>query len=140
MGRVFISHRGSDTAEAERLAAALAERGHVVRFDSWELVAGDSIIAWMNEGLESAGFVALCYSKAGVDAPWISREWMSALARQLDGHPITLLPVRLTGRQGPAIIADLKATDWMADPVRAVDELHRAIGVIEGRRRRGAGP
>lgn len=137
MARVFISHRGSDTSEAEKLAFALKVLGHVVRFDAWELVTGDSILGWMDEATGSAGFLALCYSTVGVDAPWISREWLSALGRQLEGHPITVLPVRLTGTDGPAIIADLKAADWMADPAQAVSDLHDAITAVEARR--GAG-
>lgn len=134
MARVFISHRGSDTAEAEKLARALKALGHVVRFDDWEVVTGDSILGWMEEATGSAGFLVLCYSAVGVDAPWVSREWLSALSRQLEGEPIRTLPVRLSGKTGPAILADIKAADWMADPARAVADLQGAIIKVEARR------
>ncbi len=127
MAIVFISHRGDDTAEAERLAGEIRAAGHEVRLDEWELSVGDSIIAWMNEATESAGILVLCLSSAGVLAPWISREWMSALARQLNGESVKLLPVRLTGGDPPALLADIKFADLTTDWGRGVAELLRAI-------------
>lgn len=97
MASVFISHRGSDVAEAERLAQEVRARGHTVWLDEWELEIGKSIVAEMNKGLSDATYVVVCFSDTGVTAPWMSREWMSALARQLNGEGIKLLPVRLTG-------------------------------------------
>ena len=80
MANLFISHRGADKVEAELLADEIRARGHQVWLDSWDIKVGDSIIAKLNEGLTGASFLVLCYSAAGVLAPWISREWMSALS------------------------------------------------------------
>jgi hypothetical protein len=127
---VFISHRGADSRPAQRLADALKAAGHQVWLDTWSIRLGDSIVARMDEGLESAAYVVVCYSSEPVTAPtaqWMSREWMSALARQLDGHGVRLLPVLLTGRQIPALLADLKYADLVADWDRGVAELLRAI-------------
>ena len=81
----------------------------------------------MNEGLEGAAYLVLCYSSDGVMAPWISREWMSALARQLDGCHVKILPVLLTGGSPPAILADIKYADLVRDWDRGVKQLLRAI-------------
>jgi hypothetical protein len=86
MANVFISHRRSDDEESEDLAKEIKQAGHTVWLDVWEINLGDSIIERMNEGLEGAAYLVLCYSSSGVSSPWISREWMSALARQLDGR------------------------------------------------------
>lgn len=127
MANVFISHRRSDVHEAERLAKEIRQAGHQVWFDEWEISIGDSIIQRMNEGLIGAGYVVVCYSSAGIEVPWMGREWLSALARQLDGHGVNLLPVLLKGGTPPAILADIKyadvATDWsagVADLLRAM--------------------
>lgn len=128
MPKVFISHRGADTEEAEKLAQRLRDEcGCEVRLDAWEIEIGDSIVAWMEEGLATSRFVVVCYSKHGVDAPWMSREWQSALARKLNGAGIGILPVYLTGREGPVLLADVKAADWMGDPDAAVKAVCRAI-------------
>ena len=69
----------------------------------------------MNSGLEGLKCLLLCLSDSGVNAPWIGIEWMSTLARKLNGHDITVIPVRLTGGEIPAILADIKGVDLVKD-------------------------
>ena len=111
MAAIFISHRGRDQAEAPRLASELSVAGHDVRLDVWDLHVGDSVVEWMNSGLKGSRYLVLCYSSAGTLAPWIDREWMSSLARQLNGEDVRVLPARLTGDDAPAILADIKYAD-----------------------------
>src|SRR5580704_6705666 len=97
MASVFICHRGADQAAAERLARELRERGHDVWLDTWKIELGDSIIERINSGLFAASYLVLCCSAAQSTSAWMDREWMSALARQLGGADVRVLPVRLTG-------------------------------------------
>ncbi|MEV0584270.1 toll/interleukin-1 receptor domain-containing protein [Nonomuraea sp. NPDC050310] len=127
MASVFLSHRVPDEDAAVRLATDLRGRGHDVWLDTWEIGLGDSIVGRMNEGLTGSAYVVLCYSDHGVATPWMSREWMSALARQLDGAGVRVLPVRLTGGSPPAILADVKYADLTTDWAGGVDALHRAL-------------
>lgn len=127
MSKVFISHRTVDMAEATRLAQEVQNAGHQVWLDDWEIVTGDSIIAEIEKGLQDAEYVVLCLSFDGVMAPWISQEWMSTLARQLNGKGVKLLPVHLTGGDLPAILADIKTADLVSDWSTGVSELLRAI-------------
>src|SRR5690554_5332822 len=115
MAVVFIAHRRSDAKIAEKLATAIREAGYDVWLDAWEIGLGDSIVGKMNEGLEKLKLLILCFSSDGVEAPWISREWMTTLARQLDGQRVKILPVRLSGGDPPAILADLRYADLVAD-------------------------
>lgn len=127
MSNVFISHRGSDIGLAERLAQELKTAGHDVWLDEWNLAIGDSIIHSIDAGLAAANYVIVCYSADGVMAPWMSREWMSALARQLNGVRVKVLPVRLSGGTPPAILADIKYADLVADWANGVRQLLRAM-------------
>lgn len=127
MSNVFVSHRGADSVAAERLADELSDRGHTVWLDVWTVGVGDSIVAKINEGLTGATYLVLCYSAAGSLSPWMSQEWMSALARQLGGADIKVLPVRLTGGEPPAILADIKYADLVADWAAGVDALCAAM-------------
>lgn len=127
MATVFISHRGQDANEAEQLARDIRAAGHSVWLDVWAIKPGDSIVRQINDGLEAADYVVVCYSSADVTSPWMSREWMPTLARQLEGHAVKLIPVLLTGRRIPAINADLKHADLLSDWTRGVAELLRAI-------------
>jgi hypothetical protein len=127
MASVFISHRGADTALATRLAERLRAARHDVWLDAWEIGLGDSIIGRMDEGLASSTYVVLCLSADGVHAPFISREWMATLARQLEGAAVKLLPVRLSGGAPPAILADLRYADLVSDWDTGEAELLKAL-------------
>lgn len=126
MANVFLSHRKADAAEAERLAQELKAAGHQVWFDEWEINIGDSIVERINQGLEGATYLVLCYSSSGMSG-WVNREWMSALARQLEGKGVKILPVLLTGGKAPAILADIKHAELVDDWDKGVQALLRAI-------------
>jgi hypothetical protein len=127
MANIFISHRSTDTSQAEKLASDLRNAGHWVWLDEWVIGLGDSITGKMNEGLSGSAYVVLCLSSSSVTSPWMSREWLSALARQLNGQNVKLLPVRLSGGDIPPIIADLKYADAVKDYQVALAELLKAV-------------
>lgn len=122
----FISHRGSDSPQAERLARALRDKGFDVWLDLDEIKPGDSIIARMNEGLERASHLLLLYSDDATEGAWMDREWLSFLARQLNGADVKVIPVRIGRSLGPALLADVKyvdlVTNWSAG-VRALEDV-----------------
>lgn len=127
MAAVFISYRSADHAEAERLAAELRAHGHDVWLDTWELHVGDSVVQKMNDGLAGAAYLVLCFSPNSSVSPWQEREWMSALHRQVSGKGVRLLPVRLTGGEAPAILADIKHVDLTAGWPEGVQALLAAM-------------
>lgn len=127
MANVFICHRKADDPEAEQLAQAIRDAGHHVWLDEWNIGIGDSIIGRMNEGLEGAAYVVVCYSSSGSTSAWMSREWMSALSRQLNGNGVKLLPVNLTGGEPPALLDDLKWADLVKDRAKGLSQLLKAI-------------
>jgi hypothetical protein len=126
MANVFISHRGADTDAAERLAVEIKRAGHSIWFDEWQISVGDSIVARIEQGLQGSHYLVLCYSSSGM-SPWMDREWMSALARQLSSHDVKVLPALLTGGQPPAILADVKFADLVSDWDRGVQAILRAL-------------
>ena len=126
MANVFISYRKADYLKAEQLATEIRSAGHEVWLDEWKIDIGDSIIQKINEGLEGASYLVLCYSSHGVASPWIGREWTSTLARQLNGEQIKILPALLDGNP-PSILSDLKYADLMTNWSKGVDEILKAI-------------
>lgn len=126
MPNVFISHRKSDAQQAEQLANELRRAGHEVWFDEWKIDIGDSIVERVDQGLEETDYLILCFSSSDL-SPWVNREWMSTLARQLSGHGVKILPVLLTGGNPPAIIEDIKYANLVKDWSKGVSNLLRAI-------------
>jgi hypothetical protein len=57
----------------------------------------------------------------------MSREWMSTLARQLEGIGVKILPVRFPGGKPPALLADIKYIDLSANWDVGIDQLHAAL-------------
>jgi hypothetical protein len=127
MAKVFVSYRRRDLPQVERLASEIRAAGHNVWFDEWEISLGDSVVQKIGEGLAGAAYLVLCCSPAGTDSGWMGREWMSALARQLNGAGIYILPVLLSGGTPPAILADLRYADLSRDWHLGVRELLSAI-------------
>jgi hypothetical protein len=127
MANVFVSHRKADDQAAELLAKGLRDAGHQVWLDEWNIGLGDSIVQRINEGLQGAAYVVVCYSSSGVTSPWMSQEWMTSLARQLEGHKVRILPVRLTGGDPPPILFGIKYADLVKDWTKGMAELLRAL-------------
>ena len=127
MAKIFVSHRTADVDDARRLAQDLRAFGHEVWLDEWAISVGDSIVAEINSGLEPIRYLVLCYSDVGVDSPWMSREWMSTLARQLNGANVKILPVRFAGGTPPALLEDIKYVDLSADWTDGVRQLRAAL-------------
>ncbi|MCD0444307.1 toll/interleukin-1 receptor domain-containing protein [Glycomyces sp. A-F 0318] len=125
--RVFVSHRASDAVTARTLAEDFEARGIPTWLDAWEINIGDSIVERINDGLASVEYVVVCYSAEGVSSPWMGREWMSTLARQLEGRSVRLLPAMLPGGQVPEILADLLYADLANDWDHGVNQLLAAM-------------
>lgn len=126
MPNVFLCHRKPDAALVEKLANQLKSLGHHIWFDEWEIGIGDSIVAEINKGLTGNHYLVLCYSAHG-PSDWTDREWHSTLHRQLSGHPVKILPARISGGEPPAILADIKYADFVADWNKALSDLQRSI-------------
>jgi hypothetical protein len=127
MANVFVSHRTADLELAERLAISLRGAGHEVWLDEWKINVGDSIVEKIDQGLQGATYVIVCYSSAGVMSPWMSREWMASLSRQLNGRGVKLLPARLSGGEAPAILDDIRYADFVKDWSKGLADLLRSI-------------
>ena len=126
MANVFISHRGADLAIATKLATELRDKGpHTVWLDDWKIDLGVSIVQKINEGLAGPAALVLCLSASS--SAWMDVEWMTTLARQLNGENVKLLPVRLTGGSLPPILADRKYADLSADWGHGVAALLKAL-------------
>lgn len=126
MSKVFICHRGADSALAEQLAMEIRSAKHDVWLDLWKIGIGDSVVAEIDKGLTATNYLVLCYSAEGT-SDWTDREFHSTLHRQLSGQLVKVLPVRLSGGVPPAITADIKYADLVADWKKGVSDLLSAI-------------
>jgi TIR domain len=128
VANVFVCYRGPGAVTAIRLASELRDAGHQVWLDEWEIGLGASIIGRMSEGLgDRAAYLLLCISRNGMDAPWISRDWLATLARRLEGHGVRILPVLLERGSSPRVVPGLPCADLASNWAAGLADLQRAL-------------
>lgn len=118
MHHIFISHAGSDSVVAEKLADDLKIAGHDVCVDLQELELGDDSIEFMNDAIADAHTVLILFSKDTTLAKWQRLEINAALwneKAQAGGNCIVLRldDTPLPPLWGPKVYGklDVKDTD-----------------------------
>lgn len=104
---VFISYSRADATMARRIRSELERGGLDVWFDESEINPGESFLARMSEGLAKASYVVLLCSPASLSSRWVSREWMSTLART----DRVLVPVKIAPVEMPVLLSDILYVD-----------------------------
>jgi hypothetical protein len=104
-GRVFLSHAGSDSEVARRVAALLEASQLVPVLDRNELDAGDSFLDFMEQALSTSDYCLLLWSAAAASRKWVREEWQAALHRSVEEARSFLLVGRLDGHPLPALLA-----------------------------------
>lgn len=106
---VFFSYSSRDRSQVERFARIL-QKDHGLSYwiDTNEILAGDSLIGKINEGLSVSEVVVLWVTARSVRSNWVKIEWESTLARQtaLGLHRIVPI-VAEDGIELPIVLADV---------------------------------
>jgi len=92
---VFLSHSAKDKAVVRAVAERLKKDGLRVWFDEWEIRAGDSIPAKVEEGLEHSRVLVLCMSANAFGSEWVQLEAGTFRFRDPLNKERRFIPVRL---------------------------------------------
>jgi|SRR5579871_64575 len=93
--RAFISHGTQDRAFVERFAVDLRANGVDAWYAAWEINAGDSIRAKIDQGLAECEVFIIVLSKASINRPWVQTELDAATVRKLDGKVQKIIPIKI---------------------------------------------
>src|SRR5437867_13240136 len=104
----FLSHNSSDKEVAREIAMFLAAENITVWFDEWQISAGDSIVAKIEEGLKDCSHFVILWSQNASTSSWVRRELRSVLARAIETGVPKVIPVRLDATPLPELLADLR--------------------------------
>ena len=80
---VFLSHSSQDKPTVRAVAERLRDDGVRVWLDDWEIKAGDSIPAKIEEGLEHSHVLVLCMSANAFGSDWAQLESYTFHSRTL---------------------------------------------------------
>jgi TIR domain len=95
--------------------------------DEWEIHVGDSNVQKVNDALGTITHLVFLLSENSVRKPWVSKEWSAALMRQLSGHAVSVLPVRLDDCVIPTFLSDIRYADCRLSIRTGVSQIKRAL-------------
>ena len=128
---VFLSYAHDDRVQAQRLAAALADRGYTVWWDG--LIEGGAQFARsIRDALEAADAVIVLWSKASIESDWVCDEAAQGRERR------RLVPLSLDGSRPPLGFRQYQTIDlasWRGRPnAPQIEAIDRAVAAAIGHR------
>lgn len=125
--KLFLCHASADKPFVRQVRNDLANAGHSIWMDEFEIAVGDSIVQKINQATATADALILFVSQASAASDWVAREWNSALARMLSGASVRVLPAMIEECEVPAILADIKYADFRESYSRGLADLLSAL-------------
>lgn len=124
---VFLSHSSKDKAVVRAVAEQLQADGLRVWLDDWEIHAGDSIPAKIEEGLEHSRVLVLCMSADAFGSDWAQLESQTFRFRDRLNKERRFIPLRLDGAPIKGSLAQFSYINWLPE-VRE----HEYVKLLEG--------
>ena len=112
---VFLSHSSQDKDVVREIAKRLKKDKLRVWFDEWEIKAGDSIPAKIEEGLENSRILVLCMSANAFGSDWAQLESGTFRFRDPLNKNRRFIPLRLDDTDIPGSLAQFRYISWLPD-------------------------
>ena len=131
MSRIFISHSHQDKPFVRRLATDLVQAEIDVWIDEVEIRVGESLVAKIQEGIESSDFIAAVLSRSSIGSSWVREELHMALTDQINGKRVRVLPIKIDDCELPGFLRSRLYCDF-SDQSRYRDAFRRLVRDIGG--------
>jgi hypothetical protein len=112
MASVFISYAASDRVFAQRLAQDIAQLGHRVWFDLWELAVGESLVQRIGEGLAQADYLLVVLSPQSAQSTWMEREVEVLTSIEITERRTIILPLVIAECVVPIVLRHKRFADF----------------------------
>jgi hypothetical protein len=111
---VFLSHASEDKSFVRQFATDLKANGVTVWLDEEQMVAGDSLVHGLSDGLRSADHVLLFVSTAFFRSSWTTIEANAALRSAFEHRKTTVIPLLLEDvwNKVPPLLSDILYVDF----------------------------
>ena len=124
---IFLSHSSKDKPFADWLYSRLRSADLTVWYDKHEILAGDSIITRIGEGLDGSEFLIVVISRQAIKSKWVREELEPGIIGQIDTQRVTILPVVIGNIDSSAIPTFLRGKRHIQFPRKGSDEKFRAL-------------
>lgn len=128
---IFLCHASADKNFVRQIYTDLANSGHMVWMDEFEINIGDSIVGKINEANKYSDAIILTMSNSSIESTWVEKEWSAALARYLGTGRPKILPIRIEECEIPPILADIMYADFSTDYLGGLGKLLHSLELLE---------
>jgi len=90
---VFLSHSAKDREFVSQLAIDLTQAGLRVWLDQWNIRPGESFAAAIDQAIKESRFILIVMSPPYFQSVWTQQEWQYALANEVEGGGVRLIPL-----------------------------------------------
>lgn len=126
---IFLSHSKKDVAFCEQLANDLKAAGVKVWYAGWDLEVGDSLTEKLAKEITSKGYFGIVLSPDSVSSAWVRFELRTALANEIKGGTVKVLPLIHRECEIPDALVDMVYLDFRTDYGAALRRLLKRLGV-----------
>lgn len=102
--KVFLSHSSKDKPFVRMLADDIKASGVGVWIDRVEMLAGDSLIRKISEGIVNSNYVLACLSQSSIGSKWVREELEIAATIGINSNRVVVLPLLLEDCEIPAFL------------------------------------
>lgn len=130
--KIFLSHNSKDKSFVRKLAQDLDTQGINYWLDEAELSVGDSLIERIQDGIDKVNYIAIVLSQNSIQSQWVQKEMSVALALEISGKPVRVLPLILEKVDIPTFLIDKLYLDFTEDGKyqNSLAELVRGVGLV----------
>lgn len=128
----FLSHSSRDKDFVRRLAADLTKEGVTTWLDEQEILAGQSFVERISEGIYSSDVFIFVSSEDSVKSEWARKELNLAFSRQLGEAEVRIIPLKIDDTDVPEILKDMNYADFRRSYDVGLAALMKSIASLEG--------
>ncbi|MGW4129287.1 toll/interleukin-1 receptor domain-containing protein [Amycolatopsis japonica] len=126
--QVFLSYSSKDRAMATALSVDLANEGHRVWLDEWEIKVGESIPNKIALGIDECDYLLVLLSPHSVQSGWVEREWSTKYWAEANSGNLHVIPVLLSDCEIPTLLRVKKYADFRSDYGFGLDKVLGTLG------------
>lgn len=123
MSIVFLSYAQQDQAVAKLIASDLEKQGIRTWFDQHEIIAGDSILERIREGIRSADYLIVLLSKHSSQSVWVEREIGVAFEKFGKDETTSIIPVVIDNTPVPQRFSNIRYVNLTEGHEQAIKEI-----------------
>lgn len=125
--KIFISYSSTDQIVAAKVAEKLRSMGFGVTYAETDLLVGDSIPEYINDGLTDMDYFIIFMSMASTSSRFVKDEFDGAKALEWSRRRAIILPALLENCPIPPLLAAKKYANFSNSFERGMQELTRSI-------------